>query len=92
MAAASPTPCTCTGASPAPPPPGSAWVADVAVNRRTGEVAVTKVTAGQDTGQMVNPAGVRHQIHGNVIQSASRALMEQVRFDGTAVTSREWGA
>ncbi len=70
----------------------SAWVADVAVNRRTGEVAVTKVTAGQDTGMMVNPAGVRHQIHGNVIQSTSRALVEQVRFDQTAVTSREWGA
>jgi len=70
----------------------SAWVADVAVNRRTGEVAVTKVTAGQDTGMMVNPAGVRHQIHGNVVQSTSRALVEQVRFDQTAVTSREWGA
>jgi nicotinate dehydrogenase subunit B len=70
----------------------SAWVADVAVNRRTGEVAVTRVTAGQDTGMMVNPAGVRHQIHGNVIQSTSRALVEQVRFDQTAVTSREWGA
>ncbi len=70
----------------------SAWVADVAVNRRTGEVAVTRVTAGQDTGQMVNPAGVRHQIHGNVIQSTSRALVEQVQFDQTAVTSREWGA
>ncbi len=70
----------------------SAWVADVAVNRRTGEVAVTRVTAGQDTGQMVNPAGVRHQIHGNVIQSTSRALVEQVQFDQTAVVSREWGA
>ena len=70
----------------------SAWVADVAVNRRTGEVAVTKVTAGQDTGQMVNPAGVRHQIQGNVVQSVSRALVEQVRFDGAGVTSREWGA
>ncbi len=70
----------------------SAWVADVAVNRRTGEVAVTRVVAGQDTGMMVNPAGVRHQIHGNVIQSTSRALVEQVHFDRTAVVSREWGA
>ncbi len=41
----------------------SAWVADVAVNRQTGEVAVTKLTVGQDTGLMINPAGVRHQIH-----------------------------
>jgi nicotinate dehydrogenase subunit B len=41
---------------------------------------------------MINPEGVRHQIHGNVIQSTSRALMEEVAFDRTSVTSREWGA
>jgi len=41
---------------------------------------------------MINPEGVRHQIHGNVIQSTSRALMEEVSFDRNSVTSREWGA
>jgi nicotinate dehydrogenase subunit B len=41
---------------------------------------------------MINPDGVRHQIHGNVIQSTSRALMEEVSFDRNSVTSREWGA
>jgi nicotinate dehydrogenase subunit B len=69
----------------------SAWIADVAVNRATGEVNVTRVVAGQDSGLMINPDGVRHQIHGNVIQSTSRALMEEVAFDRAAVTSREWG-
>jgi nicotinate dehydrogenase subunit B len=69
----------------------SAWVADVAVNKATGEVAVTRVVVGQDSGLMINPAGIRHQIHGNVIQSTSRALKEQVTFDRVAVTSREWG-
>jgi nicotinate dehydrogenase subunit B len=70
----------------------SAWIADVAVNKATGEVSVTRVVAGQDSGLMINPEGVRHQIHGNVIQSTSRALMEEVSFDRSAVTSREWGA
>jgi nicotinate dehydrogenase subunit B len=70
----------------------SAWVADVAVNRATGDVSVTRVVAGQDSGLMINPDGVRHQIHGNVIQSTSRALMEEVSFDRHSVTSREWGA
>jgi nicotinate dehydrogenase subunit B len=70
----------------------SAWIADVAVNKATGEVSVTRVVAGQDSGLMINPDGVRHQIHGNVIQSTSRALMEQVSFDRGTVTSREWGA
>ncbi len=70
----------------------SAWVADVAVNAQTGEVALTKITVGQDAGLMINPDGVRHQIHGNVIQSTSRVLKEQVTFSDIAVTSKEWGA
>ena len=69
----------------------SAWVADVAVNKVTGEVSITRVTVGQDSGLMINPAGVQHQIHGNVIQSISRTLKEQVTFDDKTVTSREWG-
>lgn len=69
----------------------SAWVADVAVNKATGDVAVTHVTVGQDSGLVINPDGVRHQIHGNVIQSTSRALMEEVTFEPSAVASREWG-
>ena len=40
---------------------------------------------------MINPEGVRHQIHGNVIQSTSRVLKEQVTFSDIAVTSRDWG-
>ena len=70
----------------------SAWIADVAVNKATGDVSVTRVVAGQDSGLMINPDGVRHQIHGNVIQSTGRALMEEVTFDRNSVTSREWGA
>jgi nicotinate dehydrogenase subunit B len=70
----------------------SAWIADVAVNKATGDVSVTRVVAGQDSGLMINPEGVRHQIHGNVIQSTSRALMEEVSFDRNSVTAREWGA
>ena len=69
----------------------SAWITDVAVNTATGDVSVTRVVAGQDSGLMINPDGVRHQIHGNVIQSTSRALMEEVAFDRGSVTSREWG-
>ncbi|MFM0213177.1 molybdopterin-dependent oxidoreductase [Paraburkholderia sediminicola] len=70
----------------------SAWVADVEVNRKSGELVVTRVVVGQDTGTMVNPDGVRHQIHGNVIQATSRALKERVTFGENAVTSQEWGA
>ncbi|MDM0027974.1 molybdopterin cofactor-binding domain-containing protein [Variovorax saccharolyticus] len=86
----------------------SAWVADVEVNRKTGEVHVRRVVVGHDAGLMVNPAGVEHQIHGNVVQTTSRALKEQVRFapqrpsgsgdllpgvpPSGVVASREWGS
>lgn len=79
------------GKFPGTPAAWSAWVADVAVNRKTGEIAVTRITVGQDSGLMINPEGVRHQIHGNVIQSTSRTLLEQVTFSDTAVESSEWG-
>ncbi|NPV23487.1 molybdopterin cofactor-binding domain-containing protein [Bradyrhizobium aeschynomenes] len=70
----------------------SAWIADVAVNTTTGDVSVTRVVAGQDSGLMINPDGVRHQIEGNVIQSTSRALMEEIPFARGKVAAREWGA
>lgn len=70
----------------------SAWVADISVNAHTGEIRLNHVVVGQDTGQMVNPAGVRHQLHGNVIQALSRALYEQVSFDANGTVQAEWGA
>ena len=69
----------------------AAWVADVAVDKRSGEVSVTRVVIGHDAGMMINPAGVQHQIHGNVIQSTSRVLKERVTFEESAVASKEWG-
>jgi nicotinate dehydrogenase subunit B len=70
----------------------AAWVADVTVNVRTGDVVVSKVTVGHDAGLLINPDGVRHQIHGNVIQSTSRALKEAVSFEPTGITATEWGS
>jgi len=70
----------------------SAWIIDVTVDPVTGRIVVDRVTIGQDTGMMVNPAGVRHQLQGNAIQSLSRVLCEAVSFDDDGVSSREWGA
>jgi nicotinate dehydrogenase subunit B len=70
----------------------STWVADVEVNRATGEVVVSRVTTGHDAGLMINPAGVQHQIHGNVIQSISRTTREEISFSRGMPTAREWGS
>lgn len=72
----------------------AAWVADVEVNRKTGEVQVRRVVVGHDAGTLINPAGVQHQIHGNVVQATSRALTEQVTLNPktNTVASLEWGS
>ncbi len=69
----------------------SVWVVDVSVDRENGVVKADKIYVAQDTGAMVNPAGVRHQAHGNIVQSASRVLKEFVTFDKQGVTALEWG-
>nr|WP_322070154.1 molybdopterin cofactor-binding domain-containing protein [Paraburkholderia bannensis] len=70
----------------------AAWVADVEVDTATGVVRVKRVVVGHDCGMMINPDGVRHQVHGNVVQMVSRTLKEEVAFDSTGVSSLEWGA
>jgi CO/xanthine dehydrogenase Mo-binding subunit len=67
-----------------------AMVADVEVNRSTGRVWVRKWTVAHDCGQIVNPDLLKLTIEGNVCQSTSRALMEEVTFDDKMVTSLDW--
>ena len=72
----------------------AAWVADVQVNPRTGQVHVSRVVVGHDAGLMINPRGVLQQVHGNVLQTTSRAMQEQLRIDPAlrTVASRDWGS
>jgi nicotinate dehydrogenase subunit B len=67
-----------------------AVIADVAVDRASGRVRVTRAVAAVDAGQIVNPDGVTNQIEGGIIQSTSWTLKESVRFDRTRVTTRSW--
>ena len=69
----------------------AAWVIDLSVDAATGLLRVQRIVVGQDTGMVINPDGVRHQIHGNVVQTLSRCLLEKVDFDQAGVSSREWG-
>ena len=64
---------------------------DLSVNRHSGQIKLDKIFVAHDCGRIINPAGVRHQVHGNILQSASRVLKEFVTFDASAVTSLDWG-
>lgn len=63
---------------------------EVAVERETGQVRVPRIVAAVDTGQVVNPDGVRNQIEGAVLQSMSWTLYESVGFDRSRITSVDW--
>ena len=69
-----------------------AMVADVEVHRATGRVWVRKWTVAHDCGQIINPGLLRLTIEGNVVQSTSRALFEEVQFDDKMVTSVDWNS
>jgi CO/xanthine dehydrogenase Mo-binding subunit len=60
------------------------------VHRDTGKVRVTRVCVSHDCGLVINPDGLRNQIEGGVIQTVSRTLLEEVKFDRQRVTSTDW--
>ncbi|HVO71811.1 MAG TPA: molybdopterin cofactor-binding domain-containing protein [Aggregatilineaceae bacterium] len=67
-----------------------ACIAYVRVDLASGAVRVDRIVVAHDCGLIINPDGVKNQIEGNVIQSLSRALKEEVKFDSRHVTSVDW--
>ena len=67
-----------------------AAVAEVEVDKRSGEIRVTRVCASHDCGEMVNPDGVANQVEGGVLQTVSRTLLETVIWDRDMVKSVDW--
>jgi CO/xanthine dehydrogenase Mo-binding subunit len=63
---------------------------DLTVEHETGRIRLGRVVAAVDSGQPINPDGIRNQIEGAMVQSASWTLYEQVRFDRRHITSTDW--
>ena len=65
---------------------------EVAVERATGRIRVTRVVCAQDCGLIINPDTVRSQVEGNILQTLSRTLHEDITFDRRRVTSLDWAS
>jgi nicotinate dehydrogenase subunit B len=65
-------------------------LAEVEVDKRSGEIRVTRVCASHDCGEMVNPDGVANQVEGGVLQTVSRTLLETVIWDRNMIKSVDW--
>jgi CO/xanthine dehydrogenase Mo-binding subunit len=69
----------------------AAIACEVEVHRETGELQVLRVVAAVDSGEVVNPSGIRNQMEGGIVQASSWTLAEEVTFDRTRILSRDWG-
>jgi CO/xanthine dehydrogenase Mo-binding subunit len=69
-----------------------ALAVEMEVERDTGRARLTRVVAAVDSGQVVNPDGIRNQIEGGILQSMSWTLYEAVGFDTRRITSNDWSS
>ncbi|MGA9498733.1 MAG: molybdopterin cofactor-binding domain-containing protein [Pseudolabrys sp.] len=63
---------------------------DLEVDRNSGRIRLGHAVAADDSGQAVNPDGIKNQVEGAIVQGASWTLQEQVAFDRTRIKSRDW--
>lgn len=63
---------------------------EVEIERETGRTRMIRAVAAIDSGEIVNPDGIRNQIEGGILQSMSLTLFEAVTFDDTRITSIDW--
>jgi CO/xanthine dehydrogenase Mo-binding subunit len=67
----------------------AAVVIDLGVNK-FGAIKLDRAVIAADAGQIVDPDGLKSQLEGGLIQSASWTLKEQVDFDAKGILSRDW--
>jgi carbon-monoxide dehydrogenase large subunit len=61
--------------------PGGAHVAEVEIDRETGEVEVLRYVAVDDCGRVLNPMLLDGQLHGGIVQGLGQALAEHCVYD-----------
>ncbi|HEV8416056.1 MAG TPA: molybdopterin cofactor-binding domain-containing protein [Bryobacteraceae bacterium] len=71
---------------------GTYWacVSHIAVTPSTGAIKVEKVTVAVDPGIVVNPLQLKRQVEGGTVMGVSIALLEELQFDESGITSRDW--
>jgi len=67
-----------------------AAIAEMEVNRETGRIVAKHMYGAIDAGLAVNPGNIENQISGQLVQTVSRMLKEEVTFNRTNVTSLDW--
>ena len=71
---------------------GAYWacVCEVSIDRSTGQVRVERCVVGVEPGIIINPLQLKRQVQGGALMGVSHALHEEVLFDQSAITNRDW--
>ncbi len=69
-----------------------AAMAEIGVDKSTGQMRVKRVTVAQDLGQVMNPEGARLQMEGCITMGLSSVLTEEIRFQGGNIRTRNYDA
>lgn len=69
-----------------------AIIAEVKVDKSTGEVHPIKIVCAQDMGQVVNPHGATVQTEGGITMGLGYALYEEIEFDGGMLQTRTFSS
>jgi CO/xanthine dehydrogenase Mo-binding subunit len=56
----------------------------------SGQIALLKAIAVCDAGLVINPDGLKAQIEGGIVQSASWTLKEHVKISSSQIQTRDW--
>ena len=65
---------------------------EVGIDADTQRPRIGRVVAAVDSGEIINPDGLRNQVEGGIVQSSSWTLFERVRFDAGRVTTTDWSS
>ncbi len=65
-------------------------MAEVAVDKRTGQVQVKRVVVVMDQGLTVNPEGSRVQLEGGIVMGLGYTLAEEIHFQGGEIRERNF--
>ncbi|MEX6506700.1 molybdopterin cofactor-binding domain-containing protein [Jiella sp. M17.18] len=65
---------------------------EMEVEREAGHVRILRAVAATDSGEAVNPDGIRNQTEGGIVQSASWTLYEEVDYSTQEILSRDWAS
>src|SRR6202035_3721973 len=68
----------------------AAAIAEIEVNKKTAKITAKHVYAATAPGFVINPGRVADQVIGTAVMGTSQALLEEVTFNTSNVTSLDW--